>query len=210
MPSEESGAGRTATVHPTEEPDGRIAAAMRGDPAALTALWEEHRRWVAAILLAHKPAFEELEDLLQEVAMTMVRRIDTLREAGSFRPWLRTVAVNAARATARSGRVRLGAERSARNLAASEWRDVDSAESEWVRLMLGRVARLPEAYREPLLLRSMHGMRSRQIADIIGVEPATVDTRIARARRMVRELVEQDEEADGARHAAHLAERSAV
>ena len=50
------------------------------------------------------------------------------------------------------GRVDYRAHRSAQDLVASEWRDVDSAESEWVRLMLRRVGRLPETYREPLLL----------------------------------------------------------
>ena len=50
-----------------------------------------------------------------------------------------------------------------------------------------RLRSLPESYREPLLLRAMNGMRSRQIAEILAIEPATVDTRIARARRMLQE-----------------------
>jgi DNA-directed RNA polymerase specialized sigma24 family protein len=37
------------------------------------------------------------------------------------------------------------------------------------------------------MLKAVHGMRSRQIAEILDIPEATVDTRISRARRMLRE-----------------------
>ncbi len=65
--------------------------------------------------------------------------------------------------------------------------------------MLRRVGQLPEAYREPLMLRAMHGLRSKRIGEILGVPAPTVDTRIARARRMLREQAVQEEcESDAA------------
>jgi predicted RNA polymerase sigma factor len=48
---------------------------------------------------------------------------------------------------------------------------------------------LPEGYREPLLLKAVHGMRTRQISEILDLPEATVDTRVSRARRMLREQV---------------------
>ncbi|MFQ5427160.1 MAG: ATPase, T2SS/T4P/T4SS family [Gaiellales bacterium] len=62
-----------------------ITAAIRGESEAIRRLWEHHRRWVAAILLAHKPREIELEDLLQDVAMTFVRTIGELRDEESAR-----------------------------------------------------------------------------------------------------------------------------
>ncbi|MEE8458695.1 MAG: sigma factor-like helix-turn-helix DNA-binding protein, partial [Phycisphaerales bacterium] len=47
---------------------------------------------------------------------------------------------------------------------------------------------LSDTYREPLMLRALHGMRGRHIAEILDLSEATVETRIARARRMLREL----------------------
>jgi oligopeptide/dipeptide ABC transporter ATP-binding protein len=44
---------------------------------------------------------KDLEDLLQDVAMAYVRKVRELREPEAFRPWLRTVAVNTARAAGR-------------------------------------------------------------------------------------------------------------
>ena len=54
--------------------------------------------------------------------------------------------------------------------------------------MLDLVSQLPEEYREPLMLRALHGMRSRQISRIMEIPEGTIDTRISRARRILREL----------------------
>jgi len=80
------------------------AAAVRGDPAAVREVWQEHLRWVAAILLAHKPREMELDDLLQEVAAIVVAKVGELRDAGALKPWLRTVAISVARTAARRKR----------------------------------------------------------------------------------------------------------
>ena len=88
----------------------RASAAMRGDSGALRELWHQNRRWVAGVLLAHKPRTIDLEDLLQDVALSMVRRIEDLRDPAALRPWLRQVAINAARAAGRMpGRPKLPA-----------------------------------------------------------------------------------------------------
>jgi RNA polymerase sigma-70 factor (ECF subfamily) len=169
--------------------DERLAAAAkRGDREAIGRLWERHRRWVAAVLLAHKPSFEDLDDLLQDVAMTLVCKVNTLREEANLQAWLRTVAINVARAAGRGGKYRPRAplpdvDRHGGDASADTAVLID----EQMRRTLRRVAQLPDAYREPLLLRAMHDMPSRQIGELLDIPPATVDTRIARARRMLLE-----------------------
>jgi len=162
----------------------------------LQALWREHRRWVAAVLLAHMPREAELDDLLQEVAVSVVQRIGELKDPGRFRWWLRTVAVNAARSAGRKASVR---RRTMRPLGAGDGGHIDgAAEREARRREAGAEAnralemamRLHPEYREPLLLRSVHGMTQRQIAEAMGVPETTVETRLARARRMLREEME--------------------
>lgn len=176
--------------------EGVLQAAMGGDAEALRAVWRAHRGWVAAILLAHKPREAELEDLLQTVALTMVRRIGDVRDHGSFRPWLRTVATNVALAAGR----RKSVERRARlQLAQQE----GPAEQLGVRLHAAQDGRsvldlargLPDGYREPLLLRCVKGMSYREISKVLELPESTIETRIARGRRMLRELAsgrEQD------------------
>ena len=167
------------------------AAAMRGDRSAIAALWQEHRRWIAAVLLAYKPQSEDLEDLLQEVAMTLVTKINTLREESNVRAWLRAVAVNVARAAGRiersRPRLRLVGDDGELPLMSRDDERIDHGLDDNSQRVLALASQLPEAYREPLMLKAVQGMRSRQIAEILGIPEATVDTRISRARRMLRE-----------------------
>jgi RNA polymerase sigma-70 factor (ECF subfamily) len=46
---------------------------------------------------------------------------------------------------------------------------------------------LDEGYREPLLLRCVQELSYREIGEILGLPETTVETRIARGRRMLRE-----------------------
>lgn len=178
----------TEADRPTGQ-DSTAAAAMRGDRHALESIWREHRRWVAAVILAYKPRSADLEDLLQEVAMTLVAKINTLRDESNVKAWLRVVAINAARAAGRSLKVQ--AQPGGDSIPSTAGAADEPAElNDHSRRIMGLASQLPEAYREPLLLKALHGMRTRQIAEILDIPEATVDTRISRARRMVREMIE--------------------
>lgn len=172
-----------------------VRAAIEGDLDAVRAIWQAHRRWVAAVILAHKPREADLEDLLQDVATTMVRTISKLRDEGALKPWLRTTAINAARAAGRTAgrrrrRFRLVRTGSDEARAAGVVERVVSDEAA-TRLM-DLAMTLPEGYREPLLLRCVRGMSYRQISEVLGLAETTVETRIARGRRMLRELASSD------------------
>jgi RNA polymerase sigma-70 factor, ECF subfamily len=182
-----------------------VAAAIRGDAEAVRALWQENRRWVAAVILAHKPREAELEDLLQDVAMSFVRTIGRLRDETMLKPWLRTVAINAARAAGRE------TTRRRRNMG---WKVSDGSGSEDDPGLGGRAggrgpdesvqrredasrltqlaSRLPEGYREPLILKCVRGLSYRQIGELMSLPETTIETRIARGRRMLRELAMAD------------------
>lgn len=169
---------------------GDVSAAIAGDRDALRRVWQEHRRWVAAILLAYKPRGADLDDLLQLVAVQLVRKVGEVREPGAFRPWLRVVAINAARAEGRK------ASRNGALLRLARDRETpppghaagDPAEREEAGRLLGLAAQLPDAYREPLLLRCVRGMSYRQIGAVMDLPETTIETRIARGRRMLREM----------------------
>lgn len=172
----------------------------------IEAIWRRERRWVAAVLIAHMPARCEVDDLLQEVALALVRSADTLRDPTNVRAWLRTTALNVARGAGRKENVRrrvhvaLGhaAAASAVDLGAVRARECEEARWAAERVM-ALVERLPAEFREPLLLRSVRGLSQRRIAEILGVTETTVETRLARARRRLRESWRGDREPYGIR-----------
>ncbi len=120
--------------------------------------------------------------------MRLVSRVSTLREESNIRAWLRAVAVNVARSAARRRPIRPVVELDEGGVAALGPDQLEQAER--TGRLMDRLRELPVLYREPLMLRAVHGMRTRQIADILDLPPATIDTRIARARRMLRDGIE--------------------
>ncbi len=168
-----------------------IERARSGDPEAVGALWRAHRGWVAATLLAHAPSGADLEDLLQEVAVGLVQRIATLRETDRFRPWLRVVAWNVARSAGRRESARRRALRPLGDADAAlpAARDESAARHarESLERLMERLRALPSAYREPLLLQAVRGLSQAEVAETLGVPVTTIETRLARARRLLRE-----------------------
>lgn len=171
-----------------------VEAAIGGDAEALQRVWRTHRRWVAAVLLAHKPREAELEDLLQEVACTVVERIGEIRDPACFRSWLRSVSLNAARTAGRRATTRR-IFRSMRRSGAevpgpSPEPAPDGDHHGEARRLLDIAQRLHPDYSEPLMLRAVRGLSQKQIADTLGLPETTVETRLARARKMLREELE--------------------
>lgn len=166
-----------------------VDAARAGDRDALERLWASQRSYVAVVLMALRPRGQDLEDLLQEVALIFTERLNELRDPGALRGWLRTVARNVVHECARRSAARSPtplrddvadprAERSVSEPAESR--------EEFTRV-LDAIASLPTDYREALLLRSVDGMSQRQVASLLGVPETTIETRLARGRRLLRE-----------------------
>ncbi|MDZ4755474.1 MAG: sigma-70 family RNA polymerase sigma factor [Phycisphaerae bacterium] len=179
-----------------------LAAAQSGDRQALERLWERHRRWIAAVLLLHKPRDADVEDLLQEVAATLVFKVDTLRDLDTFPGWLRSVALNAARMAARSSRRRSAAvdrfvsgealDRVAERSKADHPDRRGGATKEAADRLRARLASLPAGYAEPLLLRLVHDLSYAHISHVLDLPETTIENRIVRGRRMLREHAAAD------------------
>ena len=143
--------------------------------------------------------------------MSFVKMVGKLRDEQMLRPWLRTVAVNAARAAGRDARRRrkgmtwkVGSSHVGGQIAGAPEEDAGgelveagtpdhlTAQSEQARRVGELAARLPDGYREPLILKCVRGLSYRQIGELMGLPETTIETRIARGRRMLRELAMTD------------------
>lgn len=154
-----------------------VDALRRGERGAFEAIHARYASLVHGILLARVPRFE-VEDLEQEVFLTVFRRIRTLREAGAFGGWVAMIARN--RATDFHRRARPTEE------LPEGLRGKDSSELE-ARAILDVIRSLPEAYREPLVLRLVEGMTGPEIAARTGLTPGSVRVNLHRGMRQLRE-----------------------
>lgn len=139
---------------------------------------------------------------MQEVAVKLVSKMASLRDAASFRPWLRQIVLNVCRGSARSLRPTLRLSHGEANdddLADATRVAVPASTEETATELVGRgdaarrlmeqVRTLPPEYREPLVLRCVRSLTYQQISEILNLPVTTIETRLARARRMLREEV---------------------
>jgi RNA polymerase sigma-70 factor, ECF subfamily len=122
----------------------------------------------------------DIEDLVQEVFLTVFRRLPTLRDAAAFPGWLAMIARN--RAIDHVRRL-LATEELPEDLPSS-----DAAETE-ARAILTIVRTLPEAYRETLILRLVEGMTGPEIAARTGLTPGSVRVNLHRGMARLREAL---------------------
>lgn len=137
---------------------------------------------------------------MQDVALKLVARIETLRDAAAFRPWLRQIILNVCRGSARGLRPTLqlatGERQDDRQTphgttiappSCDDQQQVEYDTRDEAGHLLAQALSLPPEYREPLLLRCVRSLSYQQISEILELPVTTVETRLARARRMLRE-----------------------
>ena len=165
-------------VTETSDDDGLIAAAAQGDRGAFGELYVRYARMVHGILLARVPP-GEAEDLVQDVFMSAMRQLRGLRTAAAFRGWLAAIARNRAIDFFRSSRDRAPLEDNT-----ADQRETGASDAF---VILDAIRKLPEAYRETLVLRLVEGMTGPEIAERTGLMPQSVRVNLCRGMKMLRE-----------------------
>lgn len=138
-------------------------------------------RW--AVLLGLRPA--EAEDAAQEVFAIASRRIDSCQSEGAIGSWLYQITRRVVANMRRTGwwkRVLLSEE--APFSAFEEKEHPDTARELAIRACLNR---LPRAQAEVLVLMDVEGFTREEVADMLGLPPGTVASRLRLGRRAFRE-----------------------
>jgi RNA polymerase sigma-70 factor (ECF subfamily) len=153
-----------------------VAAARAGDRAAYGRLYDRFAPMVHGLLLARVPR-ADVDDLVQDVFLQAMRRLSGLRDVRAFPGWLAAIARNRARDHWRRGEhaVELPAE-----VAGAPHPEGDALR------VLALIQRLPDAYRETLVLRLVEGMTGPEIAERTGLKPGSVRVNLHRGMELLR------------------------
>jgi RNA polymerase sigma-70 factor, ECF subfamily len=154
-----------------------IHAVAAGDRDAFSRLYTDYRRLVHAILLGRVPR-RDVDDLAQEVFTTAYTRIRELRDPDAFGGWISAIARNRATDYLRQARDQVALP--------DDMPGGDAIEAETL-AVLDIVRKLPEAYRETLLMRLVEGMTGAEIAERAGLTPASVRVNLHRGMKLLRE-----------------------
>ncbi|QDU95508.1 RNA polymerase sigma factor [Lignipirellula cremea] len=183
--------------------DAALVARMReGDESA----YEEAVRLYGSQLLAVAKRFlgqeQDAQDAVQEGFVRAFENLDSFAGQARFSTWLYKIVVNNALMKLRSRRRK--PEQSIDDLlprfstdgrmadSFQEWavtHDSAVADREMREAVQASIARLPDSYRSVLLLRDIEGQSTEETAELLGVTPGAVKTRLHRARQALRTLL---------------------
>lgn len=172
-----------------------LAACRRGDRRAFEELVELTHRRVYSLAFRLTGDRTEAEDVAQEAYLRMFRGLAGFREEARFETWMHRIVTNCAISMLKR-RGRFG------DVLAEEPEDLpvpdSTAEVLVERDSLSRaLAVLPEGQRVVLLLKDVYGLSCREIGEEVGIEEGAVKVRLHRARKRLRELLDEpDDRAD--------------
>jgi RNA polymerase sigma-70 factor (ECF subfamily) len=173
---------------PAQWTDEELVARVRSGEARLFELLM--RRYNARIYRAVRSILRdesEVEDAMQTSYLSAYAHLGDFEGRSTFSTWLTRIAIH--EALARRRRIdRAQTQEDAIPEAPPETRDPEREASahELARLLARAIDALPEHYRTVFVLRSVEEMSVEETADALELEPATVKTRLHRARALLR------------------------
>lgn len=159
-------------------------------------LYQRYKAPVAGMIMKMTGCADELEDLVADVFLAAYQKRTQYKQAGSFKSWLYTIAVNTARQHARRQGFR---RRAMADLARGNGLPGSAEPSlksqlermELRELLMSSLSRLGPKLREAFVLRDVEGLSYQEIAEILRCPVGTVKSRLSAARKAMLELTKE-------------------
>lgn len=180
-----------ATVTDGVDEQSLEAAVRRGDPAAFEALVRAQSDAVFRIV-AGLVGRDDAEDVAQEVFVAVHQSLPRFRGRSKLSTWVYRIATNVALKRLRSRHRRSKREQLLADHDPAGEGDQPSAgiEADEQRAALQRALdALPEHQRAVVVLRGQEGLPYEEVARVLGIRRATAESRMARAKVRLRELL---------------------
>ena len=159
-------------------------------------LYLENESWLRTVVRSRISEPDAVEDIMQNIALALVRQRETLEEIKQIGAWLYQVAV---KQVLMHRRTRGRRRRFEDKLATGAAYDLSSTEplnpvdrvlaAEKQQHVRDAMAELDELDRQILMLKYSEGWTYRQLSEHLGVKEDTVEYRLAKARKKLRLLL---------------------
>ena len=179
-----------------------VQRAIARDEVAIRSIMQANNRRLYRLARGILRNDSEAEDVVQETYVRALTHLQDFRGDSSLATWLSRIAMN--EALGRLRRQRPGVELSSLppgtleaqiiqfpNSATSEDPEKTMAQREIQRVVEHAIDELPDNFRIVFITRVIEGMNVEETAEILGLKPETVKTRLHRARVMLRDNVEK-------------------
>ena len=186
------------------EPEVRLVERARsGDEAAIRSLIQQNNRRLYRLAGAVLGNALDAEDVMQEAYFRAFSHLDGFRSESGFTTWLTRIALNEALQRLRRRRLGLrltdgfslevmGQIIGFPGRPASDDPESAAARRQLREVIEAAVERLPRDLRVVFVLREIEEMSTTETAEQLGLPEATVKTRLHRARRRLRDLLDAE------------------
>jgi len=174
--------------------DSKRQPLTEDDQETFAELYHEHYRRVYSICLRMTQNRSESEDLTQEVFMHLFRTIGSFRGESAFTTWLHRITVNHVLMHFRKRKVRLELTTGSGELPVQVVAGTGNPTRMRIldRILLSEIiAKLPDGYREAIILHDIEGLHHSEIAERRGRSSGTSKSQLHKGRAMLRELITQ-------------------
>jgi RNA polymerase sigma-70 factor, ECF subfamily len=195
---------KVTTVSTAAEDTALVASIGRHDQGAFESLMRRHNGRLFRVARAILKDDGEAEDVLQDAYLDAYRNMSRFRGDSQLGTWLVRIVVNHAlmrlRRRKRDSVVVSIDDRGGRAVdGPGEFQDhvsesptAAALRGEIRRLLERRIDELPVAFRTVFVLREVEELSGEETAECLGIPPATVRTRLFRARALLREALARD------------------
>lgn len=160
-------------------------AAHDCDIAMSDALFRAHGQAVFAVCLANTRNHHDAEDIMQAVFLKSIAKVSSLREPAKVRGWLMQVA--------RRLCVDFHRKRRPAQPFSAEPSAPSSQDEARCRRLHEAIHKLPESFREAIVLYYLDGRKCSSVAASLGIAEPTVRQRLYRARAMLHDLLQEEQ-----------------
>ena len=166
-----------------------VAECLAGEAQAFARLVDRYRSPVYGICLGQTKDFDAAEDAAQEAFIASYLGLGRLPDPDAFGPWLKRIAVNQCRMWRRRQRrlVRLGPEAEAEVPDPAPSAEEALVKQEQRRVVMNAIAKLSEPQQQAVVLFYLKELTLQQVAGFLEVAPQTVEQRLYRARRKLKQ-----------------------
>ena len=179
-----------------------VQRARARDEAAVRSIMQSNNRRLYRIARGILRNDTEAEDVVQEAYVSAFTHLDGFRGDSSLATWLARITMNEALGRLRRERLAVDldtfeAQRTEAQIiqfpqtVTSDDPERTMAQREILQLVERATDNLPEIFRIVFITRVIEGMSVEETADLLGLRPETVKTRLHRARRLVREQLDK-------------------
>ena len=179
-----------------------VQRALKREGSAFRAIMQKYNQRLYRIARGILRNDAEAEDAVQEAYVNAFTHLESFRGDSSLPTWLARITMNEALGRLRTRRptvdiTEIEGHRTAAEIIqfplTSECDDPERtmAQRQILQLVEQATDNLPEVYRIVFITRVIEGMSVEDTAEILGLRPETVKTRLHRARRLVREQLDK-------------------